>query len=330
MVCGVAGSEADNLSGHFGQLSTICHVKSPTHSPSCMPYLLLILTALFWAGNFVLSRGMHAAIPPLALSFWRWAVALLLLLIITRQHLRAQWPMFRLHCRYIVVQGLLGVFGFTTLLYFAMQYTTVINAGLVNSCTPVLIVLFSRLLYRETVQPRQWCGVLLSLAGVLWTMAKGELTALWQVSLNQGDLLILTAAVIWALYSARLKRYPHGLHPLAYLTFISIIGLLAIFPFYLAEIQAGYRVAINPATVLTIGYVALFASVVAFIFWNAAVRAIGPAKASPFVHLMPVFSAVLAVLFLDEPLTRYHAQGAALIFSGIFMTTFHGRRGRTL
>ncbi|NLX18296.1 MAG: DMT family transporter [Desulfobulbus sp.] len=295
-----------------------------------MPYLLLILTTLFWSGNLVLSRGMHTAIPPLALSFWRWALALFLLLIITRRHFGTQWPVLRRHWRYIVVQGLLGVSGFTILLYLAVHYTTVINAGLVNSCTPVLIVLFSWLLYRETVLPRQWCGVLFSLAGVLWTMAKGEMTVLRQVSMNQGDLLVLAAAVIWALYSSRLKRYPQGLHPLVYLTSISGIGLITILPFYLAEIQTGKSIELNPATVFTVIYMALFASVAAFIFWNAAVRAVGPAKASPFVHLIPVFSIVLAVVFLGEPLSWYHAQGAVLIFSGIFMTTFHFRRMRML
>lgn len=295
-----------------------------------MPYLLLILTTLFWSGNFVLSRGMHAVMPPLALSFWRWAAALLLLLIVAHQHLRAQSSLLRIHGRYIVLQGLLGVLGFNTLLYLAMQYTTAINAVLVNSCIPVLIVLFSWLLYRETMSLRQCCGVLVSLLGVLWIMTKSNITSLLEVSFNQGDLLVLAAAVVWALYSSNLKRYPQGMHPLAYLTAISIIGLAAIFPLYLLELIGGKSFEVNTATVITIGYVAIFASVLAFIFWNAAIRAIGANKAGPFVHLMPVFSTILAVLFLDESLAWHHGQGAFLIFGGILMTTFRIRRGRAL
>jgi drug/metabolite transporter (DMT)-like permease len=287
-----------------------------------MPYLLLILTTLFWSGNFVLSRGMHAAIPPLALSFWRWAVALLILLVLARHHLWAQRPLIRAHGRFIVIQALLGVLGFNTLLYLAMQYTTAINAVLVNSCIPVLIVVFSWLLYRETMSLRQCAGVLVSLSGVVSIMVGGDLTTLHAVSFNRGDLLVLAAAAVWALYSSNLKRYPQGLHPLAYLTAINIVGLLAILPFYLLELSSGKTFALNPASMVTILYVAVFASVLAFIFWNRAIRTIGANRAGPFVHLMPVFSTILAVLFLDETLAWHHLQGVVLIFSGILMTTF--------
>jgi drug/metabolite transporter (DMT)-like permease len=287
-----------------------------------MPYILLILTTLFWSGNFVLSRGMHAAIPPLALSFWRWLVALLILLFFAHRHCWNQRHLIREHYRFILLQGLLGVTGFNTLLYLAMHSTTAINAVLVNSCVPVLIVGFSWLLYRETMRVRQCCGVLVSLLGVLSIMAKGEIAALMQVSFNRGDLLVLGAAIVWALYSSRLRQYPGDLHPLAYLTSISIVGLLAIFPLYLLELKAGKTFVLNPASAVTILYVAVFASVLAFIFWNRAVRTIGANKAGPFVHLMPVFSTLLAVLFLGESLAWYHMQGALLIFVGILMTTF--------
>ena len=287
-----------------------------------MPYLLLTLTTLFWSGNFVLSRGMHAALPPMALSFWRWSVALLILLLLAHQHLRAQHRLIWEHRRFILLQGLLGVTGFNTLLYLAMQYTTAINAVLVNSCIPVLIVVFSWMLYRETMSLRQCCGVLISLVGVVSIMAKGEVATLLQVSFNRGDLLVLAAAVVWALYSSNLKRYPQGLHPLAYLTAINIVGLLAILPCYLLELSSGRTFTLNPAALVTILYVAVFASVLAFIFWNRAIRAIGANRAGPFVHLMPVFSTILAVLFLDETLAWHHAQGAVLIFGGILMTTF--------
>lgn len=294
-----------------------------------MPYLLLILTTLFWSGNFVLSRGMHAALPPMALSFWRWSVALLILLLLAHRHLRAQHRLIWEHRRFIFLQSLLGVTGFNTLLYLAMQHTTAINAVLVNSCIPVLIVVFSWLLYRETMRLRQCCGVLVSLAGVVLIMAKGEVATLLQVSFNRGDLLVLAAAVVWALYSSNLKRYPQGLHPLAYLTAINIVGLLGILPLYLLELSSGKTFTLNLASVVTILYVAIFASVLAFIFWNRAIRTIGANKAGPFVHLMPVFSTILAVLFLDETLAWHHAQGVALIFGGILMTTFRvGKGGR--
>lgn len=293
-----------------------------------MPYLLLVLTTLFWSGNFVLSRGMHAAIPPMALSFWRWSLALLILIVIAHRHLWAERQTLRAQGRFIVVQGLLGVLGFNTLLYLAMQYTTAINAVLVNSCIPVLILVFSWLLYRETMSLRQCGGVLVSLLGVLLIMAGGEPAALLEVSFNRGDLLVLGAAVVWALYSSNLKRYPRGLHPLAYLTAINIVGLTAIFPLYLLEVAGGKTFTVNAASLVTILYVAVFASVLAFIFWNRAIRAIGANRAGPFVHLMPVFSTILAVIFLDETLAWHHGQGALLIFGGIVMTTFRVGKGQ--
>ncbi|MGD9950294.1 MAG: DMT family transporter [Desulfobulbus sp.] len=230
-----------------------------------MPYLLLVVTTLFWSGNFVLGRGMHAAMPPLALSFWRWILALAILLVVAHNPLWQQRFLLRRHARFILIQGVLGVTGFNTLLYLAMQYTTVINAVLVNSCIPVLIALFSWLLYRETLLPRQCAGVLLSLLGVMLIMVKGEISMLLQVSFNRGDLLVLAAAVVWALYSSNLKKYPRELHPLAYLTAISLVGLVGILPFYLLELSMGKGFILNTATMITIVYVAVFASVLAFI-----------------------------------------------------------------
>ncbi|OEU49803.1 MAG: multidrug transporter [Desulfobulbaceae bacterium S5133MH15] len=287
-----------------------------------MAYLLLLLSALFWSGNFVLSRGMHADIPPLSLSFWRWTVALLILLCFSMRHLWGQKQIVRKHIRFIAVQGLLGVAGFNSLIYIAVQTTTAINAVLVNSCIPVLIAVFSWILYKEMMTLRQCLGVLVSLCGVLLIIARGELAHLMAMSFNQGDLLVLIAAAIWALYSANLRKYPKELHPLAYLSGIIISGLLVIFPFYLMEMSSGKSMIITASSVVTVLYVAIFASLLAFIFWNRAVRSVGANKAGPFIHLMPVFSTLLAVIFLDETIHAYHIKGILLIFFGILMTTF--------
>ncbi len=287
-----------------------------------MAYLLLLLSALFWSGNFVLSRGMHADIPPLSLSFWRWTVALLILLCFSMRHLWEQRQIVRKHIRFIAVQGLLGVAGFNSLIYIAVQTTTAINAVLVNSCIPVLIAVFSWILYKEMMTLRQCLGVLVSLCGVLLIIARGELAHLMAMSFNRGDLLVLIAAAIWALYSANLRKYPKELHPLAYLSGIIISGLLVIFPFYLIEMSSGKSMIITASSIVTVLYVAIFASLMAFIFWNRAVRSVGANKAGPFIHLMPVFSTLLAVIFLDETIHAYHIQGILLIFFGILMTTF--------
>lgn len=292
-----------------------------------MPYVLLVLTTLFWSGNFVVSRGMHAEIPPFTLSFWRWLAAFLILSLFAVKYLWRQRDLARGHYRFICIQGLVGVAGFNTFIYLAMQTTTAINAVLVNSCIPVLIAVCSWIFYREVMTPRQCFGVLVSLCGVMLIITRGELAHLLAVSFNRGDLLVLVAAMLWAIYSANLKRYPQGLHPLAYQSGIVLFGLLVLFPLYLLELYSGKVMHVTAASVGAILYVAVFASILAFIFWNRAVRTVGANKAGPFIHLMPVFSTILAVLFLGERIQPYHLEGIVMIFIGIAMTTFRvGKR----
>lgn len=291
-----------------------------------MPYLLLILTTLFWSGNFVISRGMHNALPPVALSFWRWALACLILCLFGLRHLLAQRSLAQSHKRFLLIQALLGVAGFNTLIYWAMQSTTAINAALINSATPILIVIISWVRFGERLAWRQALGVLLSLSGVIFIISGGNITALLQLQVGYGDLLVVCAACLWATYSVNLKNYPPGLHPLAYQTAIAIIGLAALLPLYLLELASGKTFAVTISTIATIAYVAIFASVLAFIFWNKAVSALGANIAGPFIHLMPVFSTILAVLFLDETLGGVQLAAIFMIFSGIVLATRKTRR----
>lgn len=288
-----------------------------------MPYILLVLTTLFWSGNFVVSRGMHAEIPPFTLSFWRWMVALLILSLFGLKHLLRQRHLVRQHIRFICIQGFLGVTAFNSLIYLAVQSTTAINAVLVNSCIPVLIAVCSWFMYREVMTLRQCLGVCVSLLGVLFIIFRADVSFLLALDFNRGDVLVIFAAAFWATYSANLKKYPEGMHPFAYLTGIVVAGLICIFPFYCFEMYQGKFFKLNVSSAAAIIYVALFASVLAFIFWNRAVRTVGANKAGPFIHLMPVFSTILAVIFLGESLYFYHLIGVIMVFVGITMTTFH-------
>lgn len=291
-----------------------------------MPYLLLTLATLFWSGNFVLSRAMHTEIPPVGLAFWRWSAALLILAPVGMAYIWKERSLLLQNAKWMLTQGLLGVTGFNTLIYLAMQSTTAINAVLVNSCIPIIIVIVSWFMYREKITLLQGVGVIISLGGVLLILAKGEVSALLQLEFNRGDLLVLGAAVVWACYSANLKKYPRGLHPIGYLTGMIIIGLFFLVPFYLLEIQSGRIVVLNKATVFSVLYLAVFASVLAFISWNKAVREVGANKAGPFIHLMPVFSTILAIIFLGEKLFGYQLRGIFFVFSGIVLASVAGRQ----
>ncbi len=238
------------------------------------------------------------------------------------RHLLAQRELVFRHWKFITIQGIIGVAGFNSLIYMAMQTTTAINAVLVNSCIPVIIVLISWVMYKDRLSVRQCLGVATSLSGVVLIMSRGEISTLLELHFNRGDILVFIAATLWALYSANLKRYPKGLHPLAYQVGIVLVGLTILLPLYLLEISTGKTMTVSMGSIITILYVAIFASVLAFIFWNRAIKMVGANMAGPFIHLMPVFSTILAVVFLGETLTPNHIKAILLIFGGILMTTF--------
>jgi drug/metabolite transporter (DMT)-like permease len=287
-----------------------------------MPYLLLTLSALIWSGNFVISRAMNNVIPPAGFVFWRWVVASIVLAPIALPRLRREWPIIRANLGLICICGLFGVTLFNFLIYTAMHSTTAINAALVNSAIPVFILMFARLFYGQRVSLRQHLGIALSLLGVATIILQGDLGRIRTLTFNRGDLLVLLAAVAWAIYSVAIRRYPQGLNPFLFLFSTTISGLIFLIPFYAFEIASGQLLSLNRGTVLSIGYVGILASVVAFSAWTSGLRRIGAQVGGQFIHLMPAFSTILAVVFLGERLRSFHLVGIVLIFAGILCATF--------
>jgi len=285
------------------------------------PYLLASLAPLFWSGNFILGRALNQTIPPIALSFWRWALALLILLPLALPQLRGQWGLVRRHVLILSLLAVLGVTNFNTFVYLGLQTTTATNAVLMVSTTPVLIVTLSFLLLRQRVSPRQAGGILLSLAGVAVIVARGDAQALAALRLNGGDLWVLGAVASWALYSVCLRWRPAGLDPLAFLAVTMAIGLVPLLPLYLWDLRNGLGFEVNAVTLGAIGYVALFPSVLAYVIWNRAVAQLGANRTGQLLHLMPAFGAVLAMPLLGERIHSFHLAGAGLIAAGIVLAT---------
>lgn len=285
------------------------------------PYLLLTLTSLFWSGNYVLSRAMHADIPPVTLSFWRWAIALAVLLPFVVKPVKEQWPLMLAQWRRVALLGLLGVTGFNTLVYLGVQYTTATNALLLNSFIPVFTVLITWLFMKQHLAGRQLFGVFVSLSGVFVILSRADLATLQALDFNQGDLLVFLAALIWALYTVIVKGMDPAVNRFGLLAVITVIGLLGIAPFYAWELALGYTVALNPANLASFFYVGIFPSVLAFLFYNYGVAQVGPERASLFIHLMPVFGTLMSVAFLGESFELFHAVGISGIFAGIYLTT---------
>lgn len=290
------------------------------------PYILLILTTLFWAGNFVLGRAVNTVISPITLSFWRWALALLILLPFSLRHLISQWSLLRKNGRELIVFGILGIACFNTFVYIGLHSTTATNALLLNSIIPVLIVIISRVFAAVPVSRTQAVGILISLAGVVTIICRADIGRLLALRINSGDLWILLAVVCWSVHTFRLRLRPAGLHPLCFLSAIIAIGLICIFPFYLWEISRGNRITLDIVSCGSMLYVGIFPSVLAYIFWNHAVVELGPNRTGLFIHLMPVFGTILSIVFLGESLQFFHVVGICLISLGIYLTT--ARRGR--
>jgi drug/metabolite transporter (DMT)-like permease len=285
------------------------------------PYLLLVLTNLFWSGNMVVGRAIRGDVPPLSLAFWRWAIALALTLPLALPHLRAQWPLLKRGWRVIVALGLLGVGGYNTLAYVALQYTAVTNAVLLNSFIPIATIALSWAFLHKRLHGIEWLGVLLSLSGVTAIVARGELSTLAGLSLNVGDLWMLVAVFVWAFYTIGLQWRPAGIDPMLMLAAFTSVGLLALAPAYAWEIAQGRQIQLTPAAFAGIAYTGVLPAFIGYIFYNRAVGEVGASKASLFIHLMPVFGTLLSAIFLDEVPQRYHFIGIALIFAGIYLTT---------
>ena len=289
------------------------------------PYLLLVLTTLFWSGNFVLGRAVHEVLSPIALSFWRWTVALLILLPFTAKSLRMQWPLIIRNWKILSLLSVLGIANYNTFAYIGLQSTTATNAVLMVSITPVLIVALSFLLFRSHVTSWQAVGITISLAGVGVIVTQGRLHSLSGIEINRGDAWIMASVLSWAVYSVCLKWRPVELRPLSFLSAIIFIGVLILLPFYLWNIAVGPPLELTAVTIGSIAYVGLFPSVLAYIFWNRAVEELGANRTGVFLHLIPAFGAIQSMLFLGERLRLYHFVGIALIGLGLYLTTARGQ-----
>ncbi|MBI4985656.1 MAG: DMT family transporter [Rhodocyclales bacterium] len=284
------------------------------------PYFLLVLANLFWAGNWIVGRAFRAAVPPVALSFWRWAIALAFILPFAWPHLRRDWPQLKAAWRWLLPFGLLGTACYNALTYVGLQHTTAINGLLLNSFIPIVIVFLGWALLGKRLPPAAMLGVAVSFLGVVAIVARGEPAVLATLELNVGDLWILVSVVAWAGYTLMLPHRPPA-HPMSFLAAITVIGLGALAPVYAWEIAAGRLIDATPAALAGIAYTGIFPAFLGYAFWNRGVAETDPARAGLFMHLMPAFGIVLSYVFLGEGIAGYHLAGIALIFGGIWLNT---------
>lgn len=278
--------------------------------------LLLSLTSLFWAGNFVIGRGMHEIIPPLAMATLRWSLAFILILPFAFKHLKRDWPVIKQNLPIILLLGTAGVGCFNSLAYIGLNHTTALNGLIIQSAGPIMIMMMALLVFGERITLRQLFGVLFSLAGVLVIVSKATPANLLALTLNKGDFWVLAAMAVWAFYTIFLRKRPN-MHPISFIAATIFVGASVNVPLFLWEHFTIRQIQITPASLMTIAYIAIFPSILSYLFYNRGVALIGGSKAGTFLHLVPLFGTALAIIFLGEQFMFYHGLGFAMILIGV-------------
>ena len=281
------------------------------------PYLLMPLTALFWAGNIIVGRYVAHHIPPITLTSLRWIGACLLILPFAWRHLRKDKKAISKHLPMLLLLSMIG-FGLNNALsYWALQHTQAITALLIQSSNPLFFAFWAWLLLGVGITLPQTLGIMLSITGVLIILLRGNFTVLNEVSFNIGDLIFMLTLVFFGLYSVLMARRP-PIHPLSLIAVTMGCGGLMLLPGVAWEMFNGQFLAADNTTIFTLIFVILFPSVLSYLFFNKSISLIGPNRVAPFLHLTPVFGSAMAILFLGEKLELFHLVGYALVLAGIF------------
>jgi len=281
-------------------------------------YILLACTVFLWAVGVVIARGVHEEIPLIGLSFWRWCTAAVILLPFVWRDLRARSALFRKYLPLLIIQGMLIV-GSGTLLFYSLNFTTAINATLVNAAQPVLTVLLAWAVLKEKLNRLQLAGIMSAFAGVGIMVTRASWSVVAHLDFNIGDFLVILAICGYALYAINIRKLPGELGTFPSLLVILVSGSVLLLPFYLAESIYLKPVSFSLKLMGIILILALLVSILSISMWNTANAVVGPGRAAIFVNLMPVYGSVLAILFLGERLYLYHIAGAVLVCAGIFL-----------
>lgn len=288
-------------------------------------YVFVTGAAFLWAASTVVGRGVHQDLPPVGTTFWRWFLAALVLFLFVWRDLPVKRALIAENWRLILLLGFLQV-GSSALMYLALNFTTAINATLLNAAQPALTVLPAWLLTRDRATLGQGMGIVAALLGMIVMVSRGNLGALVALELNVGDILALLAILGWTIYATILHRLPAELGFATTLFVIFMAGSLTVLPFYIIE-SAAFRV--MPFTKSAVGIIVILGIVVSLgsmALWNTSLRAVGPNRASIFLNLTPIFGVLLAIVFLGERLFVHHIAGAGLVGLGIILVISRARR----
>jgi drug/metabolite transporter (DMT)-like permease len=281
------------------------------------PYALLSIAAVCWAGNAIVGRLAAGHIPPVTLAFLRWGLGFLIILPVSWKHLRHDWPAIRAKLGLMTFLSVIGIAGFNTLQYWALEYTQALNTLLLQSTGPLFVAGWSLVLFGIRLTWAQAAGIVVSLTGVLVILLHGDLAAIAAIDFNRGDLIFLVALLIFGLYSVMSLKRP-AIHDLSFTAFTFACGSAVLVPPLIFELFWRPVMQLNAANLLSVMYVAVFPSTIAYLCYNRSVHLIGANRAAPFFHAVPVSGAAMAIVFLGERPQAFHLIGFALVLTGIF------------
>ena len=286
-----------------------------------LAYLLLILTTIFWSGNFIVGKAASIyEIPPFSLNFYRWFFAGLILMPFTIKELINKKNYIFSNLGFFVILGITSITIFNSIVYYSLYYTQVISGVLMISTIPVWIIFISSMLNIEKTNIFQIIGVALSLTGVIFIITKADINLIKNLDFNKGDLTMVIAMFSWALYSSLLKKKKYEISQITLLQVVIITGLIFLIPIYFIEMSMGNLIKLGKPFYLTLTYVVLFPGLASFFFWIKGIGIIGANRAGAFLHLMPIFGAIMAMIIFDEKFMFYHFLGAIFIVSGITLS----------
>jgi len=282
-------------------------------------YLSAIAATLFWSGNFTIARGVVDNIPPVSLAYWRWTTAIIILAPFAIKSLISDWLIIRRHFFYLSITSILGVSLFNTLIYIAGHSTSAINMSLIAITFPIFIIIISRFIFNELITLNKGLGILLVISGVIILITKGDLSVLKTISFVTGDLWMLLAAISFALYSILIKHKPADLGTRSFQLSTFIIGLLFLTPFYIWEsVSTGFQIQTLDTNIFySILYLGVFASLFSYILWGKAVELLGSTKPAMIYYTLPIFSGLVAYLFIGEKIENIHLISMLLILIGV-------------
>ncbi len=292
-----------------------------TKDNNYLAYLYLFLTVTFWAGNFVVGKfASFYEVPPFSLNFYRWLFAWLILAPFTIPEILEKKNYIIKNYKLFIVLGVTSITVFNSIVYYSLNFTQVISGVLMISTIPVMIMLFSSILKIEKTNIFQIIGVVFSFTGVIMIITKADLVILKNLDFNKGDITMVVAMFSWALYSTLLKGKKYELSQISLLQVVITFGLVFLIPVYFIEYQIGFRINLELPFILILSYVVLFPGLASFLLWIKGISMIGANRSGVFLHLMPILSAIMAMIFFSEKFMFYHILGACFIIAGILLS----------